>query len=321
MDNAIVTLDAAGQGAAALPSLFTPDPSAARRTLEFFTANIRNPNTPQAYARAGVDFAGWCEAHGMHELNEIEPVHVAAYVEQLQLAAAPSVKQRLAALRMLFDWLVVGQVMPINPAARCAGRGTPSRRARRRCCPPRRCGRSSTRSTRHADRASRPRAHRPDGLHLRARRRRGPDARWRMSTSSAGAPGFACMRRAASCTRCRATTTWRTTCMPTSMGAASTSRRATCFARPRAARAQLSDAADAAGRCVPHDLPAGGSCRHPNPHRLPQLSSDRHHRVPEERRAAGDRAADGQPRVRANDRASTTAATRSSSDEVERIMI
>ena len=51
-------------------------------------------------------------------LRAVEPFHIAAYVEELQQRlAAPSVKQRLAALRMLFDWLVVGQVMPSNPAS------------------------------------------------------------------------------------------------------------------------------------------------------------------------------------------------------------
>lgn len=85
-----------------LPALYAPDPAAARRTLEFFTANIRNANTRKAYARAGVLFARWCQARGIAALKQVEPVHVAAYIEQLQLAA-PSVKQRLAALRTLFD--------------------------------------------------------------------------------------------------------------------------------------------------------------------------------------------------------------------------
>lgn len=35
-----------------LPALFTPTPAAAERTLDFFTANSRNPNTRKAYARA-----------------------------------------------------------------------------------------------------------------------------------------------------------------------------------------------------------------------------------------------------------------------------
>ena len=48
----------------------------------------------------------------------MEPVHVAAYIEQLgKTRSAPSVKQHLAAIRMLFDWLVVGQVVPGNPAS------------------------------------------------------------------------------------------------------------------------------------------------------------------------------------------------------------
>ena len=107
---------------AGLPALFTPTPAAAKRTLEFFTANIRNPNTRKAYARAVGGFAAWCGQTGLQELADIEPVHVAAYIEQLQARlAAPSVKLHLSALRMLFDWLVIGQVMPMNPASSVRG--------------------------------------------------------------------------------------------------------------------------------------------------------------------------------------------------------
>ena len=85
------------------------DARAARRALEFFTAHIRNPHTRKAYAEAAAGFADWCGAHGVAHLRDVEPVHVAAHVEDLQLRmAAPSVKLRLAGLRMLFDWLVVG---------------------------------------------------------------------------------------------------------------------------------------------------------------------------------------------------------------------
>jgi site-specific recombinase XerD len=105
---------------AQLPALYAPTEAAARRTLEFFTASIRNPNTRKAYARAASDFAAWCEARGITELRLVQPVHVAAYIEGLQLSA-PSVKQRLAALRVLFDWLVVGQVIPVNPASSVRG--------------------------------------------------------------------------------------------------------------------------------------------------------------------------------------------------------
>ncbi|MFI5397690.1 MAG: tyrosine-type recombinase/integrase [Candidatus Binatia bacterium] len=90
---------------------------AAWRFIEFFTANIRNANTRRAYARAVGDFFRWCDTRRIHELVNISPTIVAGYIEQLQQThAKPSVKQHLAAVRMLFDWLVVGQIMPTNPA-------------------------------------------------------------------------------------------------------------------------------------------------------------------------------------------------------------
>ena len=59
------------------------DDQAARRFIEFFTANSRNPNTRAAYARSVGDFFGWSEQHGLGPLPSIEPAHVAAYVEEL----------------------------------------------------------------------------------------------------------------------------------------------------------------------------------------------------------------------------------------------
>ena len=79
-------------GSPALPKLFAPDPDAARRFIEFFTANIRNPNTRRAYARAAVEFAGWCEQSDIRELQDIEPFHVAAYIETLQGRLAARVR-------------------------------------------------------------------------------------------------------------------------------------------------------------------------------------------------------------------------------------
>jgi site-specific recombinase XerC len=106
-----------------LPALFAPTPEAAKRYVEFFTANIRNPNTRRAYARAAAEFAAWCSGPaGIAELRDIEPVHVSSYIEGLgQRLAAPSVKQHLAAIRMLFDWLVIGQLLATNPAAPVRG--------------------------------------------------------------------------------------------------------------------------------------------------------------------------------------------------------
>src|SRR3954462_15596965 len=90
---------------------------AARRFLEFFAATIRNRNTRMAYYRACCSFFAWLEQRGIAELVDIEPLHVAAYVEALQnTSAKPTVKQHLAAIRHLFDWLVVGHVLMTNPA-------------------------------------------------------------------------------------------------------------------------------------------------------------------------------------------------------------
>lgn len=97
---------------------------AVRRFVEFFTATIRNPNTRAAYARAVGCFLDWCDSRGIRRLSQIEPVVVAAWVEGLQLTrSAPTVKQHLAAVRMLFDWLVIGQVVRVNPAASVRGPG------------------------------------------------------------------------------------------------------------------------------------------------------------------------------------------------------
>ena len=52
----------------------------------------------------------------------MRPLHVAAYIEQLgKERSAPTVKQRLAAIRHLFDWLVTGQIIPTNPASSVRG--------------------------------------------------------------------------------------------------------------------------------------------------------------------------------------------------------
>jgi site-specific recombinase XerD len=91
--------------------------AAARRFLEFFAATIRNKNTRMAYYRAACQFFAWCDQHRIGEIADIEPLHVAAYIENLQASMSkPTVKQHLAAIRHLFDWLVTGQVIATNPA-------------------------------------------------------------------------------------------------------------------------------------------------------------------------------------------------------------
>jgi site-specific recombinase XerC len=72
-------------------------------------------------------FLAWCASAGVSSIGAVQPVHVATWIEAgTREFAAPSVKQRLAAIRHLFDWLVTGQVVPVNPAA--SGARAPARR-------------------------------------------------------------------------------------------------------------------------------------------------------------------------------------------------
>ena len=97
-------------------------PRASYRFLEFFTAKIRNAHTRRAYTRAATEFFDWLAAKGLTQLDDIESIHVATYIEELSRArSAPTAKLRLAALRHLFDWMVIGQIMPTNPAAAVRG--------------------------------------------------------------------------------------------------------------------------------------------------------------------------------------------------------
>lgn len=104
------------------PVVVTAGERASLRFLEFFAANIRNPNTRRAYRQGVTAFLAWCETAGLPSITAVQPLHIATWVEtQARDHAAPTVKQRLAALRHLFDWLVVGQVMATNPAASVRG--------------------------------------------------------------------------------------------------------------------------------------------------------------------------------------------------------
>jgi site-specific recombinase XerD len=110
-------------GPSALPVLIArAGDRASRRFLEFFAANIRNVHTRRAYGRAVADFLAWCGDNQVRSIEAVQPLHVAAWIEMQQKElSAPTVKQRLAALRHLFDWLVTGQIVPVNPAASVRG--------------------------------------------------------------------------------------------------------------------------------------------------------------------------------------------------------
>ena len=106
--------------AMALPAVIVDaGPVAVELFLEFFAGSIANRRTRAAYGRAVGQFLSWCAARGLG-LGAIAPLHVAAYI-RTHPGSAPTVKQHLAAIRVLCDWLVVHQVLPVNPAAAVRG--------------------------------------------------------------------------------------------------------------------------------------------------------------------------------------------------------
>ena len=115
-------LDPGGWRIEGLPGLIREaGPPAEQRFVAFFTAEIRNANTRQAYASATARFFQWCENRNL-SLAGVTPFAVATYIEEMQgCYAQPTVKQHLAAIRTMFDYLVLGQVLPLNPAASIRG--------------------------------------------------------------------------------------------------------------------------------------------------------------------------------------------------------
>jgi len=92
-----------------------------RAFVTFFTDNIRNKNTRDAYFRNATGFFEWCERKGL-AFADIESFHISAYVEQmLESKSDSTVKQHLASIKMLFDWMVIKQIVPRNPAAAVRG--------------------------------------------------------------------------------------------------------------------------------------------------------------------------------------------------------
>src|SRR4051812_41058537 len=90
-----------------LPALFLSDGRSARRFWEFFTAHIPNDHTRRAYFGAAGRFSAWCLGRQLADLAAIQPIHVASWLQELgRERSRPTVKQHLAAIRMLFDWLV-----------------------------------------------------------------------------------------------------------------------------------------------------------------------------------------------------------------------
>ena len=127
MSTELVPSSAAGAPAAhagfILPAVIADQgDKAAERFFTFFTDTIPNANTRAAYYRNTMRFFAWTEKKRL-SLPAIKSYHVSAYLAELTLtgmqqpASTPTVKQHLASLRMLFDWLIIGQVIDANPAA------------------------------------------------------------------------------------------------------------------------------------------------------------------------------------------------------------
>ncbi len=106
-----------------LPALVTAAGGRAEvRFLEFFVGQIRNKHTRRAYGRAVKEFLVWCCDAGVSSIESVQPLHVATWIEgQSRTVSAPTAKQQLAAIRHLFDWLVTGQVIAVNPAGPVRG--------------------------------------------------------------------------------------------------------------------------------------------------------------------------------------------------------
>jgi site-specific recombinase XerD len=59
---------------------------------DFFSSHIRNANTRRAYLEAVRQFSAYCAGIGIVDLAQVEPIHVAAFVE----AVASIAKWRLS---------------------------------------------------------------------------------------------------------------------------------------------------------------------------------------------------------------------------------
>ena len=174
-----------GEADVVLPALIVDaGPEAAERFLEFFAGRIANERTRAAYGRAVGQFLAWCEVRGLG-LRSISLLHVAAYI-RTHPGSVPTVKQHLAAIRMLCDWLVVSQVLPVNPAAAVRGPKHVVTKGATPVLTPTE-GEEAPRAHRHghAGRAPRPGALLGDALQLRAGERGSGDE----EASSSGQSG------------------------------------------------------------------------------------------------------------------------------------
>jgi site-specific recombinase XerD len=98
---------------------------AMRQALEWFAARLTNPNTRTTYGRAIGKFCAWCAEHDLERLEDVEPVHVAGFLNALREAGASRAtrRQHLSAVRGLYNDLLSGGALTIrhNPALAVRG--------------------------------------------------------------------------------------------------------------------------------------------------------------------------------------------------------
>lgn len=99
-----------------VPALFQKDGEKTWwRFVEFFTAQISNDNTRRAYLQALKQFLIFTDRHNL-SLKTTDPVFIASYIKSLKKSPS-SIKLHLAAIRMLYDYLVTGGELSHNPAS------------------------------------------------------------------------------------------------------------------------------------------------------------------------------------------------------------
>jgi site-specific recombinase XerD len=102
----------------AMPAILAvASPKARTRVLEFFGASIRNANTRKAYMTACAAFFDFLADNDVTALEDVGPLHGAAYLEAMKGAkrSVATQKQHMAAVGMLFDYLVTGGILAHNP--------------------------------------------------------------------------------------------------------------------------------------------------------------------------------------------------------------
>lgn len=99
-----------------VPSLFARSRNAENRFKDFFATRLSNLHTRRVYYTAICRFGRWCSSHRLTTLAQLNSAHMVEYLADLERKlSTPSTRQHFAALRMLFDWLVAGGVIKVNP--------------------------------------------------------------------------------------------------------------------------------------------------------------------------------------------------------------